>query len=488
MARPSLLRFGLLLSLALAFISAIAVGGFYVLGPKPSNEANQVETQQRPIMASQIEFLATSMQRLAEHIATHPQTLACFQTRDPDICRSQAANLHALNQEASTLFVVAGDGNAQQLLPGFVPGDTRQLIDHVTSNSSGVSATVFSLSVSQPVVDGNGNRLGFVIVEQPVPQVQTLFDKLPLPDSGAYAELQQLNGNGETTVLMRRGNQNTRGNSLPTTLLTLAGTPWKIAVWKNGENAFLQALPYVLAWLVIFLAMAVLVAGIITNIRNRVVDNLKIIVGLANDLRLQRLKADYPTSLAEFEVPMRNLLKLGKHLAGKQKEVSTQARLDHLSKVHNRLSFEEKQSELFKTLKDGWTHSLLILDIDNFKQINDTFGHEAGDQMIIAFGKALRDNLRNSDFIARLGGDEFCVIFPYTPLDRAEELADRLRDKMPDTVELIPGVTHKLSWSGGLSEYSKKDTSESAALSRADAALLEAKRAGRNNTRITAAA
>lgn len=488
MARPSLLRFGLLLALALALISAIAVAGFYLLGPRPSSEISQTDNQQRPIMASQIEFLATSMQRLAADIASHPQTLACFQTKDPDICRAQAANLHALNQEASTLFVSAGNENSQQLLPGFVPGDARQLIDHATRNSSGVSATLFSLSVSQPVIDKSGNRLGVVIVEQSVPQVQTLFDKLPLPDSGAYAELQQQSGEGETTVLMRRGNQNARGNRSPTTLLTLAGTPWKIAVWKSGESPLLQVLPYVMAWLVIFLAMAVLVAAVITNIRNRVLDNLKVIVGLANDLRLQRLKSDYPTSLAEFEVPMRNLMKLSKHMVGKQKEVSTQARLDHLSKVHNRLSFEEKQSELFSTLKDGWTHSLLILDIDNFKQINDTFGHEAGDQMIIAFGKALKDNLRNSDFIARLGGDEFCVIFPYTPLDRAEELATRLRDKMPETVELIPGVTHKLSWSGGLSEFSKKDTSESAVLSRADAALLEAKRAGRNNTRITAAA
>ncbi|MGO9446955.1 MAG: GGDEF domain-containing protein [Thiobacillaceae bacterium] len=487
MARPSLLRFGILLSLSLALISAVAVGGFYLLAPKPSTEVPP-ENVQRPIMASQIEFLATSMRRLAERIANHPQTMACFETRDPDICRAQAANLHALNQEASTLFVTAGNGSSQQLLPGFVPGDASQLIDNASRNSSSMSASVFSLSASQPVVDSNGNRLGFVIVEQPVPEVQTLFDKLPLPDSGAYAELQQQSGNGDTTVLMRRGNQNTRGNRIPTTLLTLAGTPWKIAVWKNSESPLLQAMPYIMAWLVIFLTTAILVAGVITNIRNRVIDNLKVIVGLANDLRLQRLKADYPSSLAEFEGPMRNLLKLGRQLAGKQKEVSTQARLDHLSKVHNRLSFEEKQGELFKTLKDGWTHSLLILDIDNFKQINDTFGHEAGDQMIVAFGKALRDNLRNSDFIARLGGDEFCVIFPYTPLDRAEELAGRLRDKMPDTVELIHGVTHKLSWSGGLSEYSKNDAAESAALARADAALLEAKRAGRNNTRITAAA
>lgn len=487
MARPSLLRFGLLLSMALAIISAVAVGGFYWLGPKPDNTVNQTESQKQPVMASQIEVLAASMRHLAERIATHPQTLACFQTENPDTCRVQAANLHALNQEASTLFVT-GEGNNQQLLPGFVPGDARQLINRTLRNTSGLSASGLSLSVSQPVLDANGKRLGFVVVEQSMPQVQTLFDTLPLPDSGAYAELQQANGSGDAMVLMRRGNQNARTNKLPTTQLTLAGTPWTIAIWKYGDERIRQALPYVLAWFVIFLAMAVLVAGIIASIRNRVIDNLKVIVGLANDLRQQRLQADYPTFLAEFEAPMRNLIKLGRQMAGKQKEVSTQARLDHLSKVHNRLSFEEKQSEFFKTLKDGWTHSLLILDIDNFKQINDTFGHEAGDQMIIVFGKALRENLRNSDFVARLGGDEFCVIFPYTPLDRAEELAKRLRDNMPETVELIPGVTHKLSWSGGLSEYSKKDTAESAALSRADAALLMAKRSGRNTTRITAAA
>ncbi len=487
MARPSLLRFGLLLSSALAIISALAVGGFYWFSPKADSAAYQADIQKQPVIANQIEFLAASMQRLAERIATHPQTLACFQSQDAEVCRAQAANLHALNQEASILFVT-GKGSNEQLLPGFVPGDTRQLIDHALGNNSSLSASGLSLSVSKPVMAADGKRLGIVIVEQTMPQVQNLFDALPLPYSGTYGELQQANGKGDPTVLMRRGNQNARANNTPTRQLALAGTPWTIAVWKYSGEKFLQALPYVMAWLVIFLAMAVVVAGVIISIRDRVIENLKVIVGLANDLRLQRLRGDYPSSLSEFEVPMRNLIKLGRQLAGKQKEVSTQARLDHLSKVHNRLSFEEKQSELFKTLKDGWTHSLLILDIDNFKQINDTFGHEAGDQMIIAFGKALRGNLRNSDFIARLGGDEFCVIFPYTPLDRAEELAERLRDKMPETVELIPGVTHKLSWSGGLSEYSKKDTAESAALSRADAALLTAKRAGRNTTRITAAA
>ncbi|OYY58371.1 MAG: GGDEF domain-containing protein, partial [Hydrogenophilales bacterium 28-61-11] len=156
--------------------------------------------------------------------------------------------------------------------------------------------------------------------------------------------------------------------------------------------------------------------------------------------------------------------------------------------VHNRRSFDEKQKELFASMKEGWSHSLLIMDIDNFKQVNDTFGHEAGDQLIIKFGEALKATLRNSDFIARLGGDEFCVLFPFTPLERAQELAERLRAKMPENVELIKGVTQRLSWSGGLSEYSRDDKEENEALARADAALLEAKRGGRNVTRIKAVA
>jgi len=286
---------------------------------------------------------------------------------------------------------------------------------------------------------------------------------------------------------MRRGNQAIKRNAHPA-LIALAGTPWQIAVWRPVTPVAENVAPYVLGWLVASLVIAILVAATILAVRNRVTDNLRMLVKFTNDLRQQRLRADYPVSLAEFQTPLETMQKLGKMMLGRQKEVTTQARVDHLSQVNNRRSFDEKQKELFASLKDGWSHSLLILDIDNFKQVNDTFGHEAGDQLIIKFGEALKTCLRNSDFIARLGGDEFCVVFPYTPLDRAQELAERLRAKMPENVELIPGVTQKLSWSGGLSEFSRDDKQENEALARADAALLEAKRGGRNATRIRAAA
>jgi diguanylate cyclase (GGDEF)-like protein len=481
MKRPSLTRYGALLTVFLSALTALSVLVVFL-----TREKDDIDTgaMQKPAMATQIEYLAESLRLSVEAIAAHPQTLACFEAGNSDACRSHAVNLYALNREATLYFVQ--EGQSADLLPGFLSGVTRRLVERAARQNSAAAAATFSLAVSQPVTNSQNKRLGFVVLEQGVPQLQALFDTLPLPAAGAYAELLQTQG-AESSVLMRRGNQAIK-NSTPASVIVLTGTPWKIAVWRNRAASFQTTLPYLFAWILLSLVIAVLVMATTVTLRNKVTDNLKVMASLINDMRQHKLRTDYPINLVEFETPIKTMLKIAHVQVGRHKEATSQAKLDHLSQVNNRRSFEEKQAELFRTLKDGWTHSLLILDIDNFKQINDTFGHEAGDQMIVAFGKALRDNLRSSDFIARLGGDEFCVLFPYTPLERAQELCERLRAKMPEMVELIPGVSHKLSWSGGLSEYSKTDTQENAALSRADGALLEAKRSGRNNTRIKAAA
>ncbi|MDA8127249.1 MAG: GGDEF domain-containing protein [Betaproteobacteria bacterium] len=477
MPHMSISRFGFALAAALVLQAGLVTSAVYLT--RHVDEAAPQELG-KPVMAAQIEFLADAVKRNAARIAAHPQTLACFVSGAPGICQAQAANLQALNQDATVLFVTEGQ---RQLLPGFLPGDTRLLLASAGHGSG--AAAAFTLSMSHPVTDAGGRRLGDVIVEQSVPQLQALFDTLPLPNDAAYAELQQ-GAPGDITVLMRRGNQAIKRGTRPA-LIALAGTPWRIAVWRPVVPVAERLAPYVLGWLAASLVVAVLVAATTLAVRNRVADNLRTLVKLVNDLRQQRLRADYPVSLSEFQAPLDTMLKLGRVMLGKQKEVTSAARLDHLSKVNNRRSFDEKQKELFATLKDGWTHSLLILDIDNFKQVNDTFGHEAGDQFIVKFGNTLKTCLRSSDFIARLGGDEFCVLFPYTPLDRARELARRLRENMPESVELIPGVTQKLCWSGGMSEFSREDREENEALARADAALLEAKRDGRNTTRIRAA-
>ena len=482
MHHTSILRFGLILVTALVLLAGAVTSVIFLTRPQSVPVPEEFD---KPVMATQIEFMAEAMQRSAARIAAHPQTLACFTTGSPEVCQAQAANLHALNQDATVLFATDGQ---RQLLPGFLPGDTRRLLANAGRDRMGATASAtFNLSLSHPVSNNEGKRLGFVIVEQSVPQLQALFDTLPLPDSAAYAELQQIQAGDVSMVLMRRGNQAIKRHA-HATLIALAGTPWQIAVWRPVVPVVESIAPYMLSWLVASLTIAILVVGTLLAVRNRVNDSLRMLVRFTNDLRLQRLRSSYPVSLAEFQTPLSTMLKLGKVMMGQQKVVTAQARVDHLSQVNNRRSFDEKQKELFASMKDGWSHSLLILDIDNFKQVNDTFGHDAGDQLIIKFGDALKSCLRNSDFIARLGGDEFCILFPFTPLDRAQELAERLRAKMPENVELIPGVTQKLSWSGGLSEFSREDKQENEALARADTALLEAKRSGRNMTRIKDAA
>lgn len=479
---PSLIRYGAILTALLSGIAALTVGSVFL-----TRQAAEMDTgaTQKNAVATQIEHLSESMRHYVEAIAAHPQTLACFEAGNGETCRGQAANLYALNPEAMLYFVQEGQNAG--LLPGFLPDGTRRLIERAARQNSATSAATFNMTITQPVANAQKQRVGFVVLEQSVPQLQALFDTLPFPAGGAYAELLQSQDGKESATLMRRGNQALKSGS-PASVIALAGTPWQIAVWRNSPTGFQVALPYLFAWVLLTLAIAITVMAALISMSNKVIDNLRVMAGMINDMRLNRLRSEYPVSLAEFSKPMKTMLKIARLQLGHHQKVTNEATFDHLSRVHNRRSFEEKQSGLFKTLKDGWSHSLLLIDIDNFKQINDTFGHEAGDQMIVAMGKALRDSLRSSDFIARLGGDEFCVLFPYTTLERAQELAERLRANMPKMVDLIPGVSQKLAWSGGLSEYSKDDEQENMALSRADAALLEAKRSGRNNTLVKAVA
>jgi len=231
MPHTSILRFGLILATALVLLAGLVTSAFYLSRTQVQPAPEEFD---KPVMATQIEFLADAMRRSAARIAAHPQTLACFASAAPEVCQAQAANLHALNQDATVLFVTDGQ---RQLLPGFLPGDTRRLLASAGRGGAGATATAtFNLSLSHPVLGSDGKRLGFVIVEQSVPQLQALFDTLPLPDAAAYAELQQRQAGDASMVLMRRGNQAIKRHTRPT-LIALAGTPWQIAVWRPVSPA-----------------------------------------------------------------------------------------------------------------------------------------------------------------------------------------------------------------------------------------------------------
>jgi hypothetical protein len=159
-------------------------------------------------------------------------------------------------------------------------------------------------------------------------------------------------------------------------------------------------------------------------------------------------------------------------------ELTKQAHLDYLTGLSNRRHFMlQGEIELSRAIRYNTPLSLLMLDIDFFKNVNDTYGHQVGDTVLQVLGKICLDTLRQVDIAGRLGGEEFAVILPETTIEEAIEVAERLREVVAKVEMTVPLY---LTVSIGVTTLKNKDTSIDMLLNQADKALYEAKEAGRN--------
>lgn len=153
---------------------------------------------------------------------------------------------------------------------------------------------------------------------------------------------------------------------------------------------------------------------------------------------------------------------------------------DGLTGLYNRRYLDRRLSEeLERSIRYGNSVSLMILDIDFFKNINDTHGHLCGDHTLRQFAKLLQRLVRSTDILGRYGGEEFCCILPGTPLMQAISLAERCRHQVEQAVIVSSDHQIKLTTSIGVTESTRADT-VSSLIKRADDALYLAKRQGRN--------
>jgi diguanylate cyclase (GGDEF)-like protein len=151
---------------------------------------------------------------------------------------------------------------------------------------------------------------------------------------------------------------------------------------------------------------------------------------------------------------------------------------DHLTGLANRRRFERQlEREVTRTLRYGRPFCLLLLDIDHFKNVNDTHGHEAGDEAILYLSKTLQAETRGIDMAARIGGEEFAVILPETDFEAGAEVAERLCRGIKETK--IP-TAGSITASFGIAEFPLCATTGRELVAVADAAMYEAKRQGRN--------
>ncbi|MHB1312942.1 MAG: GGDEF domain-containing protein, partial [Gemmatimonadaceae bacterium] len=163
-------------------------------------------------------------------------------------------------------------------------------------------------------------------------------------------------------------------------------------------------------------------------------------------------------------------------------ESSLRSRTDALTGLWNRRHFDEQlERVLNETDRFGSKPcALVICDIDFFKKVNDTFGHDAGDAVLVKVAHVLREGVRTVDVCARLGGEEFALLLPQTDVDGAVELADRLRMQVEALTILHAGVSIRVTISMGVATYDPGTPGKGQIFKRADERLYGAKDGGRN--------
>jgi diguanylate cyclase (GGDEF)-like protein/PAS domain S-box-containing protein len=174
----------------------------------------------------------------------------------------------------------------------------------------------------------------------------------------------------------------------------------------------------------------------------------------------------------------------GSALAGQLKQLSDVSIVDHLTGLYNRRYIDtilEQQYELFK--RHFQRFGLVIIDVDKFKSINDTFGHLAGDEVLKSVASVLQRSLRSMDFLARFGGDEFIIVCPLVELEGIEKLSERIVGLVHHSVLSSPDspknvIEVSVSVGGSIVDY--KDKSANDIIVRANEALHRVKRDGGN--------
>jgi diguanylate cyclase (GGDEF)-like protein len=190
-----------------------------------------------------------------------------------------------------------------------------------------------------------------------------------------------------------------------------------------------------------------------------------------NDLRL----------LASFAATATAALKNAQLHAHVQKMALT----DALTNVYNRRGFHEFGWRLFESARRFHRPlSVIMIDLDEFKEVNDTWGHAIGDQVLVGVAERLSRNVREVDLLARLGGDEFAILLPETDLPTGVKVAERLRQLLAETPIMTDREMVSISVSIGIARLSTQTEDLSSLIDHADVGLYEAKQNGRNRVKI----
>jgi len=279
---------------------------------------------------------------------------------------------------------------------------------------------------------------------------------------------------------------------------------WRIVARQPVELAFAEADDTVQLALAIGLAAALLASALAWLAARRLSVDLYALADAASAVEAGRPGSDIPAMQSSREVQqlsqslgsmthrllaareaMEEKVRLRTlELEAANRALDLQARTDALTGLLNRRGFETQMAfAVALARRSSRPLSLITVDVDHFKRVNDTYGHEAGDEVLRRLARTLESRLRGSDVVARLGGEEFVALLPDTDLNGAQSIAQALVTAMAEQQDPVVGT---ITVSAGVATMRGAEDNGAAMLRRGDAALYEAKGQGRNRVCVEA--
>jgi diguanylate cyclase (GGDEF)-like protein len=232
-----------------------------------------------------------------------------------------------------------------------------------------------------------------------------------------------------------------------------------------------------------FNAMSVSLRQERDNLEERVRERTIQLEGLNDQLQLdiaerERVERSLKNANELMKIQVAEIRKL-------QSELREQALHDPLTGLYNRRHLSETiEREIAIAEREQKHLSVIVMDLDHFKNINDTFGHQVGDQYLIAFAALLRNRIRKSDIACRYGGEEFLLVLPGTSLENAVKRAEEIRREYANTTLPGRGINDRVTISMGVATYPLHGEESEEIVIKADKALYMSKENGRNRVTV----
>lgn len=204
------------------------------------------------------------------------------------------------------------------------------------------------------------------------------------------------------------------------------------------------------------------------------------------NLSVAKVKRENETLRQELEIALRDLKDKNSQLEQSLKRVEELAATDPLTGLYNRRHFSKVLDQLFaETQRYEKDLTCVMIDLDGYKKLNDTHGHQVGDQLLVMAGKVISANMRRMDVAARYGGDEFVLLLPHASAQEAAAVAGRIRDEYRQASAVILRRNEGVTMSVGVGSIrGEQPVSADQLVATADAALYRAKGRGRNQVAI----